>query len=127
MNENEKTQPQLEELTPAQELSVALIRMADAILLLAKCVCQGDDSLGTIGNHIEASEPEPKPTLNSAPAPEEKPIAKADLRAFLMTKDKDAVRELFADIGVTKFSEIPEERYPDVLARAQALPDKEAA
>ena len=127
MNDQLKSQPAEEELTPAQQLSVALIRMADAILLLAKYVCQGDDSLGTIGNHVEAPDPEPNPTLNSAPAPEEKPISKADLRSFLMTKDKDAVKKLFTEFAVTKFSEIPEDRYPDVLTRAQALPDKEAA
>ena len=127
MNDQLKSQPAEEELTPAQQLSVALIRMADAILLLAKYVCQGDDSLGTIGNLVEAPEPEPNPTLNSAHAPEEKSISKADLRSFLMTKDKDAVRKLFTEFSATKFSEIPEDRYPEVMTKAQELPDKEAA
>lgn len=132
MNENDKSLPADEELTPAQELSVALIRMADALLLLAKCVCQGDGSVDTLGNHGEApvrpAEPQaptlaPNSTLHSAHST----LSKADLRSFLMTKDKDAVRKLFTEFSATKFSEIPEDRYPEVMAKAQDLPDKEAA
>jgi len=147
MNELDKSQPAEEELTPAQELSVALIRMADALLLFAKyVVCQDasldtllprSSSVDTLGNHGEApvrpAEPQaptlaPNSTLHSAhstltPAP----VSKADLRSFLMTKDKDAVRKLFTEFSVTKFSEIPEDRYPEVMAKAQDLPDKEAA
>ncbi|MBO5640535.1 MAG: hypothetical protein J5916_11570 [Oscillospiraceae bacterium] len=54
-------------------------------------------------------------------------MSKADLRSFLMTKDKDAVRKLFTELSATKFSEIPEDRYPEVMAKAQDLPDKEAS
>lgn len=129
MNELDKSQPADEELTPAQELSVALIRMADALLLLAKCVCQGDGSVDTLGNHGGAPDAASNNlTLNIAhstltPAP----VSKADLRSFLMTKDKDAVRKLFTEFSATKFSEIPEDRYPEVMTKAQDLPDKEVA
>ena len=139
MNELDKSQPADEELTPAQELSVALIRMADALLLFAKyVVCQDasldtllprSSSVDTLGNHGEAPDASSNNlTLNIehstlTPAP----VSKADLRSFLMTKDKDAVRKLFTEFSVTKFSEIPEERYPEVMTKAQALPDKEAA
>ena len=149
MNELDKSQPADEELTPAQELSVALIRMADALLLFAKYVVCQDTSLagspadmGTVTSVredrvtvpcVRPAEPQaptlaPNSTLHSAhstltPAP----VSKADLRSFLMTKDKDAVRKLFTEFSVTKFSEIPEDRYPEVMAKAQDLPDKEAA
>ena len=142
MNEQVKSQPAEEELTPAQELSVALIRMADALLLFAKyVVCQDasldtllprSSSVDTLGNHGEApvrpAEPQaptlaPNSTLHSAHST----LSKADLRSFLMTKDKDAVRKLFTEFSATKFSEIPEDRYPEVMAKAQELPDKEAA
>ena len=139
MNELDKSQPAEEELTPAQELSVALIRMADALLLFAKyVVCQDasldtllprSSSVDTLGNHGEAPDASSNnSTLNIehstlTPAP----VSKADLRSFLMTKDKDAVRKLFTEFSVTKFSEIPEDRYPEVMAKAQDLPDKEAA
>ena len=141
MKENEKSQPAEEELTPAQELSVALIRMADALLLLAKCVVCQDTSLAgspadmgtaasaprgkTAGTVLAVSTEteEPSPCLPD----EHSTLSKADLRSFLMTKDKDAVRKLFTEFSATKFSEIPEDRYPEVMAKAQALPDKEAS
>ena len=148
MNENDKSQPAEEELTPAQELSVALIRMADALLLFAKYVVCQDASLagspadmGTVTSVredrvtvpcVRPAEPQTPSsnnlTLNidhSALTPA--PVSKADLRSFLMTKDKDAVRKLFTEFSATKFSEIPEDRYPEVMAKAQDLPDKEAS
>ena len=144
MKENDKSLPADEELTPAQELSVALIRMADALLLFAKYVVCQDTSLagspadmGTVTSVredrvtvpcVRPAEPQaptlaPNSTLHSAHST----LSKADLRSFLMTKDKDAVRKLFTDFSVTKFSEIPEDRYPEVMTKAQDLPDKEAA
>lgn len=119
-----------QELKLAKECTLALARIADAVEALAVFVT---------GKPVEPSEASEAPKEPAAlpetsgeaatppPAPEEPPITKADLRAFLMTKDKDAVKNLFAEFGVTKFSEIPEDRYPEVLARAKNLPDKEAA
>ena len=114
----------------AIESARALIRLADAVEALAVFVTGKPVEPPEVSE--EPKEPAALPETSGEaatppPAPEEPPITKADLRAFLMTKDKDAVKNLFAEFGVSKFSEIPEERYPEVLARAKNLPDKEAA
>ena len=114
----------------AIESARALVRIADAVEALTVFVTGKPVEPPMASEEPEEPAALPETSGEAAtppPAPEEPPITKADLRAFLMTKDKDAVKNLFAEFGVTKFSEIPEERYPEVLARAMTLPDKEAA
>ena len=119
-----------QELKLAKECTLALTRLADALEALAVFVTGKPAETKPASEEPEEPSALPETSGEAAtppPAPEEPPITKADLRAFLMTKDKDAVKSLFAEFGVTKFSEIPEDRYPEVLARAKNLPDKEAA
>ncbi len=119
-----------QELKLAKECTLALTRIADTLEALAVFVT-GKPARSSAASE-EPKEPSAPPETSGEaatppPTPEVPPITKADLRAFLMTKDKDAVKDLFMEFGVTKFSEIPEDRYPEVLARAKTLPDKEAA
>lgn len=119
-----------QELKLAKECTLALARIADTVEALAVFVTGKPAETKPASEEPEEPAALPETSGEAAtppPAPEEPPISKADLRAFLMTKDKDAVKSMFAEFGVTKFSEIPEERYPEVLARAKNLPDKEAA
>ena len=119
-----------QELKLAKECTLALARIADAVESLTAFVTGKPAQSPAASEALKEPAALPETSGEAAtppPAPEEPPITKADLRAFLMTKDKDAVKNLFAEFGVTKFSEIPEDRYPEVLARAKTLPDKEAA
>lgn len=119
-----------QELKLAKECTLALTRIADALEALAVFVTGKPAETKPASEEPEEPAALPETSGEAAtlpPTPEEPPITKADLRTFLMTKDKNAVKNLFAEFGVTKFSEIPEDRYPEVLARAKTLPDKEAA
>lgn len=113
-----------EELKLFGEATHALTRIADALELLL----QGRRKLLAPS---PAPDPSPAPETAGAPAsppPPRKPSpTKEELRAFLMTREKDAVRALFTELSATRFSEIPADRYPELMERAQALPPKEAA
>ncbi len=114
----------------AIESASALVRIADAVEALTVFVTGKPVEPPMASEEPEEPAALPETSGEAAtppPGPEEPPITKADLRAYLMTKDKDAVKNLFMEFGVTKFSEIPEDRYPEVLERAKTLPDKEAA
>ena len=72
-------------------------------------------------------EPIPKPVEEekSAPEKEEKIYTITEVRGFLgnMRKNgkKEAVTKLIEDMGYSKFSLVPEDKYPELMRRAEEL------
>lgn len=77
-------------------------------------------------------EPTPAPAAEEpAPRPEEPPVTEAktytmtEVRSFLgnlrKAGKKDAVTALIHDLGYEKFTDIPEDKYGELMARAEEI------
>ena len=56
---------------------------------------------------------------------ESAPPTKEEVREALMKKEVKEIAALFAEYGARKLSEIPEERYEELLVKAARIPDRE--
>lgn len=103
--------------------------MSEAILLVAQgyeMVAAGLRQMAEAG--VEMPElPVPTEKTEDTPAPkkEEKVITQADVRLVLSGKSRagktQEVKMLLREFGADKLSAVPEEKYPELLKKAEAL------
>lgn len=103
--------------------------MSEAYLLVAQgyeMVAAGLRQLAVAGGKIpEVPVPTEKTETSSAPMKEEKTITQDDLRIILAEKSRagktQEVKMLLRECGADKLSAVPEEKYPELLKKAEAL------
>ena len=64
-------------------------------------------------------------TSSGADSSEEINYTKEQVKAFLLTKNLDDVKALYKELDVKKLSDIPVEKYPEVMKKAAGFKDKE--
>ena len=105
--------------------------LAGAVLALAEAVAQKKLDLSEGPEVAVSKEPEPAPAPEPAPEPEPAPAPEtatldmSTVRARLSTISQsgkaDAVKALIKTFGVSKLTDIPEERYTELLEKAEKL------
>lgn len=75
---------------------------------------------------VNAPEPAPEPMPEPEPAAaEEKTYTLTEVRAYLAALrkagKKEEVSKLIADMGYEKFTQVPEEKFPELMRRAEEL------
>ena len=114
--------------------TTALLQAADALEALGKAlrVLSGEviEFTGRKAEWPERKEEAPKAEstpgeVEAAPEPEPDAPSLEQVRAVLANLSRkgatDEVRDLLADLGCSKLSEVPAERYPEVLERAKGI------
>lgn len=103
--------------------------MSEAILLVAQgfeMIAAGLRQMAEAGAEMPEI-PVPTEKAETAPAPkkEEKVITQDDLRLVLAEKSRagktQEVKRLLRECGADKLSAVPEEKYPELLKKAEAL------
>lgn len=80
---------------------------------------EADTPVVTEGEQMSLFDTVPEETA-TAEAPTEKPISKTDIRATataLSKTNKPALKAIFDSFGVAKLSDIPEDKYPELMRK----------
>lgn len=100
----------------AEELIEAINKLASAVSLNPAVIDQPV---------VVKNAPAKKPAKAEAPAPEAKAITLEQVRAKLAEVSnagkKNEVKELLTSYGVSKLTDLPAEKYSELLAEAEAL------
>jgi hypothetical protein len=86
-------------------------------------------AMNKLAEAMMASQPKAKKPAAPAPAPEAEapaaPVTLVQVRARLAELSsegkKEAIKKLMSDFGVSKLTEVPEEKYSELMTAAEAL------
>ena len=72
-----------------------------------------------------SQETKPEEASSGTDSSKETDYTKEQVKAFLLTKNLEQVKGLYKELGVKKLSDIPVEKYADVMKTAAGFKDKE--
>lgn len=115
----------------APEIVEAIDRLSQSILMVTTPRIVHDEPAPK-AKRVKAEAPAPAPAAAPAaapeaetPTPEAAPVTLVQVRARLAELSsegkKEAIKKLMADFGVSKLTEVPEEKYSELMSAAEAL------
>lgn len=113
----------------APEIVQAIDRLSQSILMATTPRIVHDEPAPK-AKRVKAEAPAPAPAVAPAPeaetpASEAAPVTLVQVRARLAELSsegkKEAIKKLMADFGVSKLTEVPEEKYSELMSAAEAL------